>query len=121
MRALRDPWTRSVVLAVGLVVAGFVALGAAAVGASQTPSVPEQVAFLVSGGFGGLALAGTGLALLDVQRSRRVAAEDRRDLAAVAADLGALADGIAARRLHAARPVRPGRPTRRPRRVLRAR
>ena len=115
MRTLRDPWARSIVLAVALVVAGFVALGVAAAGASQTPSVPEQVAFLVSGGFGGLALAGTGLALLDVQRSRRAAAEDRRDLAAVAAHLGALAEGIAARR------VPPPRPTRRTRRVLRAR
>ena len=118
MSALRDPWTRSIVLAVALVVAGFVALGVAAAGASQTASVAEQVAFLVSGGFGGLALAGTGLALLDIQRSRRAAAEDRRDLDAVADHLGALAEGIAARRLS---PPRPTRPTGRTRRVLRAR
>ena len=99
-------------LAAVLVIGGFVALGVAAVGASRAVAVGEQVAFLVSGGIGGIALAGTGLALLDIQRSRRAAAEEREDLAVAAAHLGAIAEGIAARRLT---------PPRRRRRVLRAR
>lgn len=112
MRPLSDPWVRSIVLAVALVVAGFVSLGAASVGASGAVSVAEQVPFVVSGGFGGIALAGTGLALLRVQGSRRAAAEDRAELAAVATQLGAIAEGIAARRPTPPRPAR---------RVLRAR
>ena len=112
MRSLRDPWARSVVLAAVLVGAGFVALGVAAVGASRALAIGEQVAFLVSGGMGGIAVAGTGLALLVIQRSRRTAAEEREELAVAAAHLGAIAEGIAARRLN---------PPRRRRRVLRAR
>lgn len=99
-------------LAVALVIAGFIALGVAGVGASRALSVPERVPFIVSGGFGGLALAGTGVALFDVQWSRRDAAEEREEFADAAAHLAAIAEGIAARRLT---------PPRRRRRVLRAR
>ena len=126
MSWLRDPWARSVVLAIGLVVGGIVALGATAIGVSDSVSVPEQVAFLLSGGFGGVALAGTGVALFDVQRSRRAAAEEREEFAVFATELGAIAEGIAARRLGSPSPapsIRPdvGRSRSRSRRVLRAR
>ena len=120
LRGLRDPWTRSIVLAVGLVVIGIGALGVTAVALSDAVSVPEQVAFLVSGGFGGLALAGTGVALFDVQRSRRARAEERHDFAVLAAELGIVAEGIAARRMTSPS-SRPATGRRRSRRVLRAR
>jgi len=93
----RDPWRRSVALAGGLVLAGFVAIALAWVGVSATRSVPEQVAFAVSGGMGGLALAGTGAALFDIQRRRLATAEERRDFAGFAERLAGIAESIAAR------------------------
>jgi hypothetical protein len=120
VRGLGDPWTRSIVLAVGLVVGGIVALGITAVALSDAVSVPEQVAFLVSGGFGGLAVTATGVALFDVQRSRRAAAEERHHFAVLAAELGVVAEGIAARRM-ASPSSGPAGARRRGRRVLRAR
>ena len=108
---MKDPFLRSIALAAALVVAGFVAIAVAWVGVAGTLIIPTQVAYAVSGGFGGFALVGTGIALLEVQRRRHAAAQDRRDLAAFAAELGDIAELIAAARL---------RPARR-RRVLRAR
>jgi threonine/homoserine/homoserine lactone efflux protein len=116
---LADPWRRSIALAMGLVAAGFAAIILAWVGVAATLSVPEQVAFSVSGGFGGFALTGMGLALLDVQRRRMEAALERRDLHAFAADLTEIAELIAAR--HLARPTVGARTSRGRRRVLRAR
>ena len=109
-----DPWRRSVALAVGLVAGGFAAIVVAWVGVATTLSVPEQVAFAASGGLGGFALAGAGLALLNVQRRRMEAALERRDLETLATELTELAELIAEKRT-----VR-GDPPRR-RRVLRAR
>ena len=108
---MRHAYDRSLVLAVVLIVAGFVALGVAWAGVADTVIIPTQVAYATSGGFGGFALLGTGIALLEVQRRRRGAAQDRRDLATFAAELGDVAELIAAARTQ---------PTRR-RRVLRAR
>lgn len=108
---MTDPYRRSVALALVLVVAGFIAIAVAWVGVADTVIIPTQVAYAVSGGFGGFALLGTGIALFEVQRRRHDAARDNRDLATFAAELGDLAELIAASR---------ARPTRR-RRVLRAR
>jgi hypothetical protein len=106
-----DPYRRSIALAVVLVVAGFGVIAVAWVGVADTVIIPTQVAYALSGGFGGFALLGTGLALLEVQRRRHAAAQGNRDLVAFASELGELAELIAASR---------ARPTRR-RRVLRAR
>ena len=114
MRALADPWRRSVALAVALVAAGFVAILIAWVGVSATLSIPAQVSFAVSGGMGGFALAGAGLALFDIQRRRYDAAADRRDLVAFVDELSELAELVAARQV-------PTLPTARRRRALRAR
>ena len=95
MNPLLDPWRRSIVLAGGLVVAGSIAIAIAWAGASRTLSIPSQVAYAVSGGMGGLALAGAGLALLQVQRRRYAAAEERRERAVIAAELEDLAEAIA--------------------------
>ena len=93
-----DPWRRSMALGAGLVVAGFAAIIVAWVGVAATLSVPEQVAFAVSGGFGGFALTGAGLALVDVQRRRMEAAVERRNMSSFAAELTEIAELIAARR-----------------------
>jgi uncharacterized membrane protein YdfJ with MMPL/SSD domain len=96
--ALRDPWRRSMALATALVVAGFIAIVIAWVGVAATRVIPTQVAFAVSGGMGGFALVGTGIALFEIQRRRHSAAEQRRDFAAFASELQDLAELIAARR-----------------------
>jgi hypothetical protein len=62
---------------------------------AATVVIPTQVAFAVSGGMGGFALIGSGVALLEIQRRRYAAAEQRRDLATFAADLTDVADRIA--------------------------
>ena len=111
---MRDAYQRSVALAVVLAVAGFVAIGVAWFGVPGTLIIPTQVAYAMSGGFGGLALLGTGIALLEVQRRRLASAQDRRDLAAFAAELGDVAELIAVAR------TRP-EPEPRRRRVLKAR
>jgi hypothetical protein len=104
---------RTVLVAVALVVAGLAALTMAWVGVSATVVIPTQVAFAVSGGVGGLALIGAGVAVYEVQRRRITAAEARRDLTRFASELGDIAELVAARRLRPA--------TRRAHRVLRAR
>lgn len=114
MSVILDAWRRSTALAGALVVAGFVGIGIAWVGVSATLVVPTQVAFAVSGGIGGFALVGAGVALLEVQRRRYTAAEERRDLVGFAFELGEIAELLARRRTT---PV--SRP-RRDRRVLRA-
>ena len=113
MTALRDAWQRSTALAAVLVVAGFVAITIAWVGVSATLIVPTQVAFAVSGGIGGFALVGAGIALLEVQRRRYTAAQERHELVAFATELGDIAELLVSRR--------PGRAAPRRRRVLRAR
>lgn len=97
MIALRDPWRRSIVLAVALIVGGFVAILITWVGVAATRVIPTQVAFAVSGGIGGVALLGTGIALLEIQRRRHATAVARRDFATFAAELRDLAELIAER------------------------
>ncbi len=67
-------------LAVVLVAAGLAALAFAWQGAAALLAVPLQIPFLVSGGLGGLALVGLGLALFDIQTDRRDRARGRDEL-----------------------------------------
>lgn len=79
-RLLSDPFSRSIILSVTIVVAGFVAIGIGWRGAARSVVVAEQLAFLVSGGVGGLALVMAGAGLLVVQSSRYWNARERRRL-----------------------------------------
>jgi hypothetical protein len=76
---------------IGLVVAGFVALAFGWRGTARAAYVPLQVPELVSGGVGGLALIGVGLALFDVQTARRDAAREQRLIDEALDHLAALA------------------------------
>ena len=116
MRVRLDAWHRSTLLAAVLTVAGFVGIAIAWVGVSATLVVPTQVSFAVSGGIGGFALVGAGIAVLEVQRRRYAAAEERRDIAGLAAELGDVAELLARRRTPP-----PASRSRRARRVLKAR
>jgi hypothetical protein len=78
VRFLRDPALPGVLLMVGLILAGFGAVLFGWRGAARAAYVPLQVPALVSGGVGGLALIGVGVALLDIQSARRHAAREQR-------------------------------------------
>jgi hypothetical protein len=84
-RASADPLVVSCWLAVLLLGLAFVAFLAAWKGASGTVHVDVQVAYLVSGGLGGLALLVAGSTLLTVQLTRVLAAREARELEAVLA------------------------------------
>ena len=75
---LRDPSLPGLVLMAGLVLGGFGAIAYAWFGAARTLYVPLQLPEVLSGGLGGIALIGVGLALFDVQLGRRDAARDKR-------------------------------------------
>ena len=62
MTWIRSEWDR--VLGFGLIVAGAIALVLGYVGVSDSPYVAEELAYIVSGGIGGLFLLGVGASLL---------------------------------------------------------
>jgi hypothetical protein len=75
-----DPFRRSIVISIALILAGFVAIGLAWRGAARSLIVAEQLPFLVSGGVGGLALIAAGAGMLAVQSSRYWNARERKQL-----------------------------------------
>lgn len=75
--ALTERWIQAALVFGGAALAGFAGLGLAWHGASSTLAVYVQMPFLVSGGIGGLALAGTFSGLLAVHGERRAGASDR--------------------------------------------
>ncbi len=75
-----DPYTMSMVAAGAVIASGFAAITLAWRGAAATALVPVQVAFVVSGAVGGLALISMGLGLLHVQNCRRIAAKERVEM-----------------------------------------
>ena len=60
---MRDVWRGPAPVLWALTIAGFVLIGLAWRGAAATLSVPDQLPYLVSGGFAGLALVVTGAGL----------------------------------------------------------
>ena len=78
IRFVRDPAFPGVALLAIVMIAGFAVLLLAWTGAARTLFVSLQVPHLVSGGLGGLALIGSGAALLDIQLGRRDAAREQR-------------------------------------------
>ncbi len=84
-RVLFDVWGSSLLVAGALIVAGFGSFALAWRGAARTIVVQDQIAFLVSGGLGGLALIALGAGLGTVQLSRLWAARERAKLDAIVA------------------------------------
>lgn len=93
---MRDPARRASWIGLALVVGGFVLLGVAWSDVAPLLEVYLQVPYAVSGAVGGLALLGTGLALLTAQVSRVLGAMEHQEndeaLEAVRDLLGALRD-----------------------------
>jgi len=75
-----DPFRRSIIISIALILGGFVAIGLAWRGAARSLIVAEQLPFLVSGGVGGLALIAAGAGVLAVQSSRYWNARERKQL-----------------------------------------
>lgn len=75
--SLTDRGVQAALVFAAIAAAGFAGLGIAWHGASATLGVYNQMPFVVSGGIGGIALAGTFLGLLAVHSERRAAATDR--------------------------------------------
>jgi hypothetical protein len=73
---LRDPALPGFALMAGLVLAGFGAMVFAWYGVAKIIYVPLQFPRALSGGIGGLALVGVGVALFDLQNARRNAARE---------------------------------------------
>ncbi len=80
-RGLRDPTMSTTIVLLAVVVIGFALVTQAYRGVAATLFVPFQVPLLVSGGLGGVGLAGAGIALLSVHLDRTEAAQERRQLA----------------------------------------
>lgn len=98
MKIFTDPWRRSLALATALGFGGAVALLTTWLGVSRTTDISDQVSFVMSGGFGGIALVGVGISLCLVQTRRRATALERRDFAVAARDFRLVAEAIVARR-----------------------
>jgi TRAP-type C4-dicarboxylate transport system permease small subunit len=75
---LRDPRVSTSLVFGAAVVAGLILLWQGWRGVAATLFVPFQTPYLVSGAVAGVAVAGTGLALLRVHLDRVEAAEERR-------------------------------------------
>ena len=81
-KALRAPAVSIGLVLVLIGAAGFVALGLGWYGSAETPYVPFQVPYLVSGGLGGLALIGFAAGMFDIHVNRVQAARRRANTTA---------------------------------------
>lgn len=64
------------ILGIVMILLGFAAIGFGWAGAAATPFVPTQLTYTVSGSLTGIALIGTGAAMLNAQ-ANRIASADR--------------------------------------------
>jgi hypothetical protein len=77
---IREPFTAGVLLAVVLVIGGFITVGYAWRGAARTLLVPLQLPYAISGGFVAIGLVALGLAVARVQVDRLHDAQQKRSL-----------------------------------------
>lgn len=102
--ALGDRGVQAIVLLIGAAAGGFVALGLSWSGLAARLDVSLQLPFLVSGAFGGVALAGAALGIAGAQLDRRQNAVERFYMDDMVRDVAMLADqlpGLVAVRLRA--------------------
>lgn len=90
--AWRDPGVRAIGVLCAVAAAGLVGLYLAWRGVAATLAVWEQVSFVASGVFGGMALTGTALGILSIHLRRRSAAEERAALEELIALFAEMAD-----------------------------
>lgn len=92
LAALSDRGVQAIVVLVAAAAGGFVALGLGWAGVAARLYVGLQLPFLVSGAFGGVAVAGCFLAIAGVQLERRQNAAERFDLDQAVRDVAALGE-----------------------------
>lgn len=90
VRALRDPALPGLVFLVCVLISGGVVLALTVFNVANTPFVPLQTPFLVSGGFGGVALLAVGALLAAVQAERRDRVTAEAQMQELIDELGAL-------------------------------
>ena len=90
VRWLRDPALPGLVVMIVIALAGAGAIWFAWRGVARTIYVPLQLPELISGGLGGIALIGLGLALFDLQMTRRELAQERRHNADILDEIASL-------------------------------
>ena len=77
--ALADRGIQAVLVLVAVAAAGLIGLGLAWSGVAATLDAQFQMPYLISGAIGGIAVAGTALAILGTHLERRRSAGDRAD------------------------------------------
>ena len=80
-RVLREPRIATTAVLVAALAGGFILVWLSYSAVASLGLVPFQLPYVVSGGFVGLALIGSALALLSIHIDRVEAAEERRQLA----------------------------------------
>ena len=90
VRWLRDPALPGLLMMVVIVLGGLVAIYFGWRGVARTIYVPLQLPEIVSGGLGGIALVGLGLALFDLQMTRRELALERKQNADILNEIASL-------------------------------
>ena len=90
VRWLRDPALPGLVVMVVIALAGAGAIWFAWRGVARTIYVPLQLPQFVSGGLGDIALIGLGLALFDLQMTRRELTQERRHNADILDEIASL-------------------------------
>ena len=90
VRWLRDPALPGLLIMVGIVIGGVVAIYFGWRGVARTIYVPLQLPEIVSGGLGGIALVGLGLALFDLQMTRHELALERKQNAEILNEIASL-------------------------------
>lgn len=90
VRWLRDPAFPGLLMMVGIVIGGVIAIYFGWRGVARTIYVPLQLPEIVSGGLGGIALIGLGLALFDLQMTRHELALERKQNADILNEIASL-------------------------------
>ena len=97
---LSDRGVQAAIVLALVAMAGFAGLGLAWSGVASTLLAPIQMPFIVSGAIGGVAIAGTALALLATHLERRSSASDRAQFEVIIEAATGIAEdlaGVAAR------------------------
>lgn len=90
VRALTDPFSASLLVHLAALAMGVAALGFAWTGTRESADVAEQIAYVVSGGLGGIALIGFASGVFAIEARRWAEARRRAEFDRVIAEAAEL-------------------------------